>query len=101
MDKIIGAASEFYRLRVTRIDATEEPAFEWREDILYRSPSVESPEEREEWVVEAVTLDDEERVTALARFTDPDEAHEYLVSAGDDLDDLTKSQFESAYLSDT
>lgn len=99
MGRIIGAASEFYRLRLTRYDATDEPDFQWRDDILYRSPPSERLEEREEWAVEAVTLDERETVCELARFADPDEAREFLDAAKEDLLDLTKSGFEERYLS--
>ena len=99
MDKIIGAASEFYRLRLTRYDATDEPDFEWRDDILYRSPSAERVDDREEWAVEAVTLDEHETVSEAGRFAVSDEAHEFLETAEEDLQDLTKSGFEERYLS--
>ncbi|MFU8890183.1 MAG: hypothetical protein ACNA76_00800 [Anaerosomatales bacterium] len=98
MSRIIGAASEFYRLRLTRYDATDEPDFEWRDDILYRSSPTESVQEREEWVVEAVTLDEHETVTELSRFGTADEAHELMERAGEDLGELTKSGFEERYL---
>jgi hypothetical protein len=99
MGRIIGAASEFYRLRLTRYDATDEPDFEWRDDVLYRTPPAERIEEREEWAVEAVTLDEHETISELARFAASDEAHEFLDTAGEDLQELTKSGFEERYLS--
>ncbi|MDF1542441.1 MAG: hypothetical protein RQ731_01030 [Anaerosomatales bacterium] len=98
MGRIIGAASEFYRLRLTRYDATDEPDFEWRDDILYRSQPTESVEERVEWAVEAVTLDENESVTELGRFDTADGAHELMESAEEDLQELTKSGFEERYL---
>lgn len=97
--RIIGAASEFYRLRLTRLDATDEPDFEWRDDILYRSPPAERPEEREEWLVEAVTLDEHETVTEVGRFADAQAARECLAAAEEDLAELTKSGFEERHLS--
>lgn len=97
--KIIGPASEFYRARLTAVDATAEPDFEWREDILYRTPLAEMPEERTEWVVEVVTLDAAEEVTRVSRFDDHDEARAFLDSVEEDLGELTKSQFEQRHLS--
>jgi hypothetical protein len=98
VNRIIGAASEFYRLRLASVDATEEPDFEWRDDILYRTPLAEAPDERTEWVIEAVTIDVDETVTEVARFSDYDEAHEFLGSVEENLQDLTKSGFEERYL---
>lgn len=99
MSRIIGAASEFYRLRLTRYDATDEPDFEWRDDILYRSAQTAAVEEREEWAVEAVTLDEYETVAEMGRFETADEAHALMESAEEDLQELTKSGFEERYLS--
>ncbi len=96
--KIIGPACEFYRVRLTSVDATAEPDFEWREDILYRTPPTEMPEERTEWVVEVVTLDEAEEVTRVSRFNDHEAARAFLDSVEEDLRELTKSQFEARHL---
>jgi hypothetical protein len=98
MKRIIGAASEFYRLRLASVDATVEPDFEWRDDILYRTPPADAPDERIDWVIEAVTLDAHETVSQVARFSDYDEAHAFLGTVEEDLEDLTKSGFEERYL---
>jgi len=86
-------------VRLTSVDATAEPDFEWREDILYRAPAAQMPEERTEWLIEAVTLDEAEAVTRIARFDDYDEARAFLDSVEEDLGELTKSQFEARHLS--
>lgn len=97
MAPVIGPANEFYRLRVTRVDVTSEPEFEWREDILYRKPPQELPEEREAWTVEAVSLDDEDDVMALESFENQADAYDFLESAEHDLEELTKTQFEERH----
>lgn len=99
MGRIIGPATEFYRLRLTRYDASDEPDFEWRDDVLYRTPPATRIEEREEWAIEAVTLDEDETVSEIARFEASDEAHGFLDAAEEDLQELTKSSFEEKYLS--
>lgn len=96
--RIIGAASEFYRVRVMSVDATDEPDFEWHDDILYRAPSVDQPEERVLWAVEAVALDDAETVTRIACFESYGHAMEFLGSVREDLAELTKSGFEEQHL---
>ncbi len=97
MGRIIGAAQDFYRLRVTRLDDTDEPDLEWREDILYRTPPVTVPGENEDWILESVTLDDAEEVTRIGCFGSAEEAHAALESATESLEELTKSQFEDRY----
>ncbi|HET6350891.1 MAG TPA: hypothetical protein VFG89_02025 [Coriobacteriia bacterium] len=97
--RIIGAADEFWRLRVTRVDVADGLDFEWHPDILYRRPSVGQIDEVETWYVEAVKLDDVETVVRVAGFAERDDADKFVQRATDDLAEMTKSQFEDAYLS--
>lgn len=97
MAKAIGSASDFYRLRVMAVDATDEVDFEWRDDILYRRPPSSIIEDEEVYRVEAVLLDDEEVTYPLATFVASDDAHDWMNDRADELDDMTKSEFESAY----
>jgi len=99
--KIIGSADEFWRLRLTRVDSAEEMDFEWREDVLYREPRTEPLRETELWHVEAVRLDDYELIVRIATFDERDDAEAFLGRARDDLAEMTKSQFEEAYLAET
>jgi len=96
--KIIGSADEFWRLRMTRVDTTDETDFEWREDVLYREPPASVLHDTELWHVEAVRLDDYEAVERLASFEERDDAESFLAQAREDLRDMTKSQFEHTYL---
>ena len=93
----IGAANEYYRVRLTHLDGADSPDFEWREDILYRQPKTTAPTEYELFRVEAVALGDEEDVTPLAEFSSADDAHEALGAAADDLGGLTRAEFEERY----
>jgi hypothetical protein len=97
---MIGNADEFWRLRVTKVDTTQGLDFEWHDDILYREPNVDHGEEIEYWHVEAVRLDDADAVIRLATYTRADEARGFLEVAQEDLSDLTKSRFETAYFPD-
>lgn len=96
--RIIGAADEFWRLRLTRVDTTDGVDFEWHEDILYRAPRVGPLEEVECYRIEAVRLDDYEAVVCIAAFDEREEAETFLEGVADDLADMTKTQFEEAYL---
>lgn len=96
--KMIGAADEFWRLRLTRVDTTEDLDLEWRSDILYRQPVAEAAEEIEQWIVEAIRIEDYETIVQVAVFADRDDAEAFFRQAEDDLHDMTKAGFEEAYL---
>lgn len=97
MSKTIGTASDFYRLRVMAVDATDEVDFEWRDDILYRRPPSAVIEDEEVFRVEAVLLDDDDVTYALGTFADSESAHRWMRGLEDDLAEMTKSEFEAAY----
>lgn len=98
--KAIGMASDFYRLRLVQIDEQDLPDLEWRDDILYRTLPAGVGDERECFLVEAVDVDDDERVVKLATFEDREEAYEFLSAAQEDLDTLTRSEFELRHKSE-
>lgn len=98
MVHVIGSADEFWRLRLTRLDTTDNFEFEWHDDILYREPAVDHGDEVESWHVEAVRLDNSDVVARLATFDDQNDARAYLTVVAEDLADMTKSEFESAYV---
>lgn len=98
MSRVIGAAGDFYRLRVSRLDVSGEPDLEWRDDILYREPPVARPVEGESYVLEAVSTEADETAFEIARYPGSDEAHEALAQVAEDLEELTKSRFEDRYL---
>ena len=93
----IGAASDFYRLRLMRVDDAEAPEFDWREDILWRTPEAKPIAEHELCRVEAVSLDDSEKVVIIGTFEQGEDAYEALASAGEELAELTRSEFEDRY----
>jgi hypothetical protein len=97
MRKGIGDARDFYRLRVIHVDDADAPDLEWRDDILWRRPPASRSAEYEVWRVEAVALDDDTDATPLGAFDSSDDAHEALDGAQEDLDDLTRSEFEERY----
>jgi hypothetical protein len=98
MIRVIGNADEFWRLRLTRLDTTENFDFEWHDDILYRQPSPDPGDEVEFWHVEAVRIDDPDVVARLATCQTQDEARDLLERVREDMRDMTKAQFEVAYV---
>jgi len=95
--KIIGSAAEFYRVRVIAIDTTEDLNLEWRDDVLYRRPQSDPLDEERAYVVEAVALDDEDRIVTIARFDDAAEAAAWADERQLELPDMTKSDFEERF----
>lgn len=98
MIRVIGNADEFWRLRLTRLDTTENFDLEWHDDILYRQPSPDPGDEVELWHVEAVRLDDPDTVVRIATCATQSEARDLLERINEDLVDMTKSEFELAYV---
>ena len=97
MGETIGNAADFWRLRIRTIDDLDEADFQWRDDILYRTPPTQHLEARERWRVEAVSVDDPERAVMLAQFDDSEEAHQAIQEAERELAGLSRSQFEERY----
>ena len=96
--KIIGSADDFWRIRITRVDTSEELDFSWRDDVLYRTHQTAPVRERNLFHVEAVRVDDREDVRVLRTFEHRDEAEEFAQAARTALVEMTKSQFEQAYV---
>ncbi len=97
--RIIGAADEFWRLRLTRVDTTDDFDFEWHEDILYRQPVVRPAGEVELWHVEAVQIADLDVRVRIATFAEREQAEAFFGRVKEDLSEMTKSQFDQTYLS--
>jgi hypothetical protein len=96
--RVIGAADEFWRVRLKRIDATDDIDFEWHEDILYRTPNVTIERDLELWCVEALRVDDTDEPTIIASFGSRTDAEQFYRRVAEDLVDMTKTQFEEAYI---
>ena len=100
MVRMIGDADEFWRIRFTRVDTTDNFDFEWHDDILYRTPSVDPGDEVEYFHVEAVRVDDPDEVVRVATFSNADQAKTLVAELKDALPQMTKSQFEATYFKD-
>lgn len=98
MSKGIGAASDYYRVRVTRVTEADAPEFEWREDILWREPAAaEAAVEHDLHRIEVIALDDDENVTTIGVFDTMQDASEAFETASEDISALTRSEFEDRY----
>ncbi len=95
---VIGPAEEFWRLRLVRMDPSEELDFEWHDDILWRQPEVHLEPGEAAYAVEAVSVaSGPEQIVRLGVFGEEDAAREFLDEAHDDLIDMTRSQFEASH----
>jgi hypothetical protein len=95
--KALGAASDYYRIRIMHVDDSDSPDFEWRDDILWRRPPSVRPDEYEVWRVEAVGIDDDEDVTVIGTFDERADAEEAVAEANAEILELTRAQFEERY----
>lgn len=98
--KIIGSADEFWRVRITRVDTSEDLDFSWRDDVLYRSPSAAPARERHLFHVEAVHVEDRDTKRLLKTFERRNDAEEFAQTARTALTEITKSRFEDTYFTD-
>lgn len=95
--KIIGPASEFFRLRVTRVDEPEETTLDWRDDILYRTPPQDISAIDLAYLVEAVDTREDGVAYCIARFDSGAEANDALIGMQEDLEEMTLSTFLERY----
>ena len=96
--RMIGQASDFWRLRVLRIESVSTPELEWRDDLMYREPPSTVLRDEEAWVLEAVSLLGESRVVRLGVYRTHDACERQREAVADDLAVMTKSQFEERYI---
>ncbi len=94
----IGAATDFWRLRIQRFDRMDPADFEWREDILYRKPPTAWVDEQDCYGIEAVNVDDPDDVTRIEECDSQDEAHGRLAELQEHLDAMTASEFRKRYM---
>ncbi len=99
MGRTIGPAADFYRLRLTHIDVDGDLEFDWRDDVLWREGPPDAAQESDVWVLQAVSLDEDEAVTSIAAFCERDAAEEALAESRRDLDGMTRREFDAEYLS--
>lgn len=96
--KIFGKADDFYRARILTLEEEMFPDFDWRDDILYRSPSKHHSEMRKQYCLQMVDLDTK-KDHIVKRYTNKKEAEKALTMIEHDLKELTKIEFEEKYVS--
>ena len=96
-EHIIGDASDFWRLRVTRIEDGDAPEFEWRDDVLYREHPAQQVDEYATYCLEAISVDDPDTKNRLATYATYEDATAALEEASLALSEMTVSEFEREF----
>jgi len=95
-ERTFGSADDFYRIRIIRVDVPDELEWEWRDDILWRTPEADAQLTTLRYRIEVVDKDSSE-ARAIAEVEDPGAAREVAETADEDLAQLTKRQFDARY----
>jgi hypothetical protein len=94
--KVFGDASDFYRVRIMKLEETEMPDFDWHENILIKKPEIEIPDSKVKFCVQIVSLD-ERKVFSISSFKSETKAKLAKRKIEEDIEELTKNQFEKKY----
>jgi hypothetical protein len=94
--KVFGDASDFYRVRVIKIEETEMPDFDWEEDVLIKKPKIEIPDSKVKFCVQIVSVD-ERKIFPITSFKSETRAKLAKRKIEEDIWELTKNQFEKKY----
>lgn len=96
MRKIFGKADDFYRARILTLEEDVPPDFDWRNDILYRSPSQYRGGTSIKYCLQIVDLDSNKN-HIFKKYASRKEAERVLKTIKEDLKELTKMEFEKKY----
>lgn len=94
--RVFGKASDFYRLRVIKVNEDSDVDLNWREDILYRRPPGAPMSTKVWYVIQAVMIDNESSYN-LKRFVTGEAAMRFKDRIEELLRDLTKQEFEERF----
>lgn len=94
--RVFGKASDFYRLRVLKVNEDSELDLDWRDDILFKKPQNQPMTTKIWYVVQAVSVDTESPYN-LKRFSTGEAAMRFKDKVEDVLRELTKQQFEERF----
>ena len=94
--RVFGKASDFYRLRVLKVNEDSEPDINWEPDILWRQPETAEQQTKTWYLLQAVSINSEQAF-ALKRFSDGDQAMRYRDKVDELVSELTKQEFEQRF----
>lgn len=96
MSKTFGKASDFYRVRIITLEQELPPDFDWRNDVLYRSPKESFDMIKRTYCLQVVELDSR-NYQALEEYSAKQAATQEKAIVEEDIINLTKMEFEKKY----
>jgi len=96
MSKTFGKASDFYRVRIITLEQELPPDFDWRDDVLYRSPKESFDMIKRTYCLQVVDLDSR-KYQVLKEYSAKQEATQEKEMVEEDLKSFTKMEFEKKY----
>jgi len=96
MKKIFGRAADFYRIRLVHVEEVVPPELDWSENILFYPPPLYDSQATFQYRIEVVDTDNSNTLP-MAFFAEKLEAEEKFKVIEEDLNNLTKMEFEEKY----
>lgn len=96
MKKIFGRASDFYRIRLVHLEEVVPPELDWNSYVLFYPPPPYDSQTAFRYRLEVVDVDTGNSVP-LAFFADESQADDVLTEVEEDIENLTKKEFEDKY----
>lgn len=95
--KKYGNANEFYRARVINLTPQGVENFEWSEEILYQEPKRREVKINPSYQIQIINIDDNVLLNKK-NFKSEEKAKTLLDDLKEDLEILTKAEFDEKYL---
>ncbi len=96
MSKTFGKASDFYRVRIITLEQEIPPDFDWRDDVLYRSPKESFDMIKRTYCLQVVDLDSR-NYQVLEEYSAKQVAAKDKEMLEENLKNLTKMEFDKKY----
>lgn len=98
--KEFGSAREFYRARIISLDTQDVEKLDWSEEILYQQPKRKKINPKTKYKLEILEID---KNNALAKYflKSHEDAEKKLNGIFEDINTLTKNEFDNKYLKDS
>lgn len=100
---MINPASQYYRVRIVKMDEYDDFDFDWNREIIYSGHSVkhfqgDPVDIKTFWEIEVIAVGDESVVKTFSRIENRPEAESMYKTMKADTEQLSKLEFEAKYL---
>lgn len=96
--KEFGNANEFYRLRIISMDFNGVEKFDWNEDILFKEPKRKEIKTKTSYILQIIKVNVSDPIQENI-FHNEEDAKHALENISDDLETMTKNEFDVKYIS--